>query len=160
MVHDRNAPAELVGFLHVVSGEHDRLPVPVELTEKVPQRQAALGVEPSRRLVQEKHRRPVEDGTGNHEALCHPTRQRVDGRLGPFRQLERREQLVAGSARLLRADAEQPAVVVEVLPDSELAVQRVLLGHHAAELLRQGRVRHHVDPADKGASQRSAPPVS
>ena len=43
---------------------------------------------------------------------------------------------------------------VEVLPDVELAVQRVLLGDHADQLLGQGGVRYHVDVADEGVPRR------
>ena len=45
MVHDRDAVAELIGLLHVVGREQDRLALAVELAEDPPQREAALGIE-------------------------------------------------------------------------------------------------------------------
>ena len=57
MVDDREPVAELVGLLHVVRGEQDRLPVGVQLAEDLPQRDAALRVEAGGRLVEEQDRR-------------------------------------------------------------------------------------------------------
>ncbi len=56
MVHDGHPVAQLVGFLHVVSGEHDRLTFGVEAREQLPQCQTSLGIEPGRGLVKEEHR--------------------------------------------------------------------------------------------------------
>ena len=94
VVHDGHPAAQLVGLLHVVGGEHDRLPLGVEHAQDVPQRQAALGVQTGRRLIHEEHGRSVEDRPGHHEALGHTARQGVDRRLAPLRQLELLEQLV------------------------------------------------------------------
>ena len=57
MVDDRDPVAELVGLLHVVRGEEDRLALGVELAEDLPQRDAALRVEAGGRLVEEQDRR-------------------------------------------------------------------------------------------------------
>ena len=65
-----------------------------------------------------------------------------------------REQLVGGLPRCLRSHAEQPTVEVEVLPDGELPVERVLLRDHPAQLLRQGRVRGDIYAGEKHPSRR------
>ncbi len=83
MVHDGDPLAELVRLLHVVRREQDGLAVPIELAEQVPQGQAALGVQAGRRFVQEQYGWTVEDGPGHHEALGHPTGQRIYRRLRP-----------------------------------------------------------------------------
>ena len=57
VVDDGQPVAELVGLLHVVGREEDRLAVDVELAEDLPQRDAALRVEAGGRLVEEQHRR-------------------------------------------------------------------------------------------------------
>ena len=57
VVDDGDPVAELVGLLHVVGGEQDRLAVGVELAEDLPQGDAALRVEPGGRLVEEQDRR-------------------------------------------------------------------------------------------------------
>ena len=56
VVHDRDAVAELVGLLHVVRGEQDRLPVGVQLAHDVPERDAALRVKAGGRFVEEEDR--------------------------------------------------------------------------------------------------------
>ena len=145
MVHDRDPVAEPVGLLHVVRGEQDRLARAVQLAEQVPQREPALRVEARGRLVQEQHRRAVEDGPGHHQPLGHAAGQRVHRRLGPLGQLELLEQVAGDLPGRLGPHAEQPAVEVQVLPHGELAVQRVLLRHDAAQLLGQRRVGGDVD---------------
>ncbi len=82
----------------------------------------------------------MEDGPGHHEPLGHPARERVDRRLGEAGQLEALEQFVSGLLRFFGTHAEQPAVPVQVLQGIELTVQRVLLRHHADQLLGQRRV--------------------
>ena len=57
VVHDREPVAELVGLLHVVRGEQDRLALVVQLAEDLPQGDAALRVEAGGGLVEEQDRR-------------------------------------------------------------------------------------------------------
>ncbi len=153
MVHDGHPLAEPVRLFHVVRGQHDRLAVAVQFAEQVPQGEPALRVEPRGRLVEEQHRRAVEDRPGDHQPLRHPAGQRVHRGLGPLGQLELFEQLVGDLPRLLRAHAEQPAVEVQVLPDGELPVQCVLLRNDAAQLLCQRRMGGHIDPAEERPSR-------
>ncbi len=61
VVHDRHPPAQLVGLLHVVRREQDRLALGVELAEDLPQGEPALRVEAGGRLVHEQHGGPVHD---------------------------------------------------------------------------------------------------
>ncbi len=147
MVHDRHPIAQLVGLLHVVGGEQDRLPLAVELPEDLPQRQAALRVEAGGRLVQEQHGGAVEDRARDHQPLGHPAGEREHRRLGPLGQLELLEQLVGGARDSRRGDAEQAAVEVEVLPHRQLAVQGVRLRDCPEQLLGQRRVGDNVDRA-------------
>jgi len=153
VVHDGDPLAEPVRLLHVVGREQDRLAVAVQLAEQVPQRQPALRIEPGRRLVQEQHRRAVEDRARHHQPLRHPAGQRVHRRLGPLGQLELLEQLVRDLAGPLGPHAEEPAVKVQVLPHGELAVQGVLLRNDAAQLLGQRRMRGDVDPGEVGPAR-------
>ena len=70
--------------------------------------------------------------------------------LAQLGQLELLEQLVGDLPGRLGPHAEQPPVEVQVLPHGQLAVQRVLLRHDAAELLGQRRVGGHVDAGQEG----------
>ena len=154
VVHDRDPVTQAVRLLHVVRGQQDGLPGPVELAEHVPQRQPTLRVKAGGGLVEEEHRRAVEDRAGHHQPLGHAAGQGVHRGLGPLGQLEPVEQFVGQAAGLARADAEQAAVEIEVLPHGELPVERVLLRHDPAQLLCQRRVGRHIDAADESASRR------
>jgi hypothetical protein len=150
VVHDRHPAAEPVRLLHVVRGEQDRLTVRVQSQEQIPERETALGVEPGGGLVHEEHRRSVEDRAGDHQSLCHPAGQRIDGCLRPLRELELLEELAGDPPRLRRADAEETTVEVQVLPHAELAVERVRLRDDANQLLGGRGVPHDVDARDEG----------
>ena len=52
VVHDRDAVAELVRFLHVVRREEDRLPFGVELAHDLPEGDAALRIKTGGRFVE------------------------------------------------------------------------------------------------------------
>ncbi len=73
LIDDGDAIAELVGLLHVVRGEEDRLPVDVQLAEDLPQRDPALGIEASSGFIEEQHRRSVHHRSRHHEPLGHAT---------------------------------------------------------------------------------------
>ena len=91
VVDDGQAVAELVGLLHVVRGEEDGLALAVQLAEDLPQREAALRIEPGGGLVEEEDRGAVHDRPRHHEALRHAARERGHRLLRPFGQ--------AGTAR-------------------------------------------------------------
>ena len=64
------------------------------------------------------------------------------------------QQLVGELARVRGRDPEQAAMEVQVLPDRELPVERVLLGDDPDHLFCKRWVSDHVDRADVGASSR------
>ena len=53
VIDDGHSPAELVGFFHVVGGQHDGNPTLSELANDVPQCQTRLRIEARARLVEE-----------------------------------------------------------------------------------------------------------
>ena len=116
--------AELVRLLHVVGVS--RIVCPSRCSSPSRSQSASrLRVEPGRRLVQEQHRRPVEDRARHHQPLRHAAGQRVHRRLGPLGQLELLQQLVCAPPAMLGPHAEQPSVKVQVLPDRQRAVEGV-----------------------------------
>ena len=152
VVEDRDPLAERVGLLHVVGGQEDRQPVAVEIAEDAPEVVAGLGVEPRGRLVEEEHLRPVRERAGDHQALGEPARELEDHRGRPLAECELVEQLVGAVPGRAAREAEEAAVVVEVLPDRERAVERVRLRDDPDPALRRGRVGADVDPGDEGAA--------
>ena len=113
---------------------------------------AGLGVEPRGRLVEEEHLRPVREGAGDHQALGEPARELEDHRGRPLAECELLEQLVGAVPGRAAGEAEEAAVVVEVLPDRERAVERVRLRDDPDPALRRGRVGADVDPGDERAA--------
>ena len=93
-----------------------------------------------------------DDAARHHEALRHAARQRVDVGFGAVGQVELLEQLVGPRPRRALVEPEIAAVVVEVLPDREAAVERVGLRDHADRLFGQGRLGDHIDAAHAGAA--------
>ncbi len=118
VVDDREPVAELVGLLHVVRGEQDRLAVGVELAEDLPERDAALRVEAGGRLVEEEDRGSVHDRPRHHQPLRHAAREREHIGAAAVGEPELVEQAGGLGLRRLRAHPEEPAVEVEVLVDA------------------------------------------
>ena len=154
MVHDRHPVAEPVGLLHVVRRQQHRQPVAVQLVEDLPQGEAALRVEAGGRLVEEQDVRIVRDAARDHQTLGHAARERVDAGRGAVGQTELLQQFRRPRPRLPPVHPEVPAVVVEVLPYGEAAVERVGLGDDADRLLGQGRFAGHVHATDAGPARR------
>jgi hypothetical protein len=61
MVDDGDAVGELIGLLQVLRRQHDGRAVGVQPADLLPQRDAAHRVEPGRGLVEEEHRRFVDE---------------------------------------------------------------------------------------------------
>ena len=144
MVDDRDLLAQCLGFLHVVRGQQDRLPLGVQHPQDVPEVGPGLRVEPCGRLVQEEHVRPVHQGPRDQQPLGLPAGQVGGHRLAPVREAEYLEQLLGPALGLAQAQAEEPATELQVLGHGQLHVERVVLGHHADPALHADRVGDHV----------------
>ena len=127
MVDDRDPLAEDVGLLHVVRREQRRLPGAVEVLEDPPEVDARLRVDAGGRLVEEQHLRLVHERAGHHQPLREAAGEVEDHRVGALGERELLEQLVGPRAGAGARNAEEAAVVVEVLPDRQRAVERVRL---------------------------------
>ena len=99
LVHDHEPVAQLLGLVHVVSGQHERDAALLEPVEPVPEQVPGLRVEPGRRLVEEQDRRLVDERSGDRQAPLHPARQRLDLVVGALGELGEFEQLVGTLAR-------------------------------------------------------------
>ena len=86
VVHDHQPIAQLLGFVHVVGGQHQGHALLLEPVEAVPEQVAGLGVEPGRGLV-EQQVRVVDQRSGDGEPPLHAARQRLDLVVGPLGQL-------------------------------------------------------------------------
>ncbi len=105
MVDDPDAVCKDVGLLEVLRRQEDRHPLLArQASDFLPQRRAALDVEPGRRLVEEEDPRAVYQRKREVEAAFHPARVALDLPVGRLGQSHTREQLVAPALPLLAGD--------------------------------------------------------
>ncbi len=71
-LEDHDPPGQGVGLFEVLGGEQHGRAGSDELADRLPQREAALGIEPGCRLVQEQHRRLMHQRRGDVETPAHP----------------------------------------------------------------------------------------
>jgi hypothetical protein len=146
LVHDHEPVAELLGLVHVMGRQDERDTSLLEPVEAIPQQVPRLRIQPGRRLVEEEHRRFVDQRPGNRQAPLHPARQRLDLVVGAFGQLRELEQLVGPAVDLRPLEPEVATVDHEVLADGQLGVKGVLLRHDAEAGADVGPVGRGVHP--------------
>ena len=93
LVHHDEPVAELLGFVHVVRGEHLRHALLLEPVEAIPEHVARLRVEAGRRLVEQEQLGVVHQRAGDRQPALHAARERLDLRLAPLVQLDEVEEL-------------------------------------------------------------------
>src|SRR5262249_12127700 len=162
-VHDRDARAQPLGFLHEVRREDDGLALREQLLEPFPDEVARLRIEPRGGLVHEDQVGIVDERAGERESALHASRERLDRRRGPRREARELEQARDARAYLALGDPEIAAVDEEVLSDGEIRVEVVHLWHHADA--DSGGTRfaghaalHQLDRARVGLDQAQAQP--
>ena len=94
MVDDRDAVAQLLGFLEIMGGQHHRHALPVEPADIVPQLLAKLDVDPGGRLVEHQDRRRMNHRLGHQQPPLHAARQGARIGVGLVGQMHRGEQRV------------------------------------------------------------------
>ena len=144
-VHDHEPIAELLGFVHVVRGEHERDALALQAGTAGPKQVARLRVEAGRRLVEQEHVGRVDQPASDREPSLHAARERVDLGVAPVAQLHEVEQLGGPLADERSRQVEVAAVDHHVVPHRQLGVEVVLLRHDAearADLRAVGRGVH------------------
>ena len=160
MVDHQHPLAEGLDVRHVVAGEeHGRSRAPVVLPDEVPDAALHGDVQPDRRLVQEQHPRPVQQGR-RHLAL-HPLAQgEAAHRLlqqGP--QVKQVDQLVKCRPELGHRDAVDGPVQLEGVRRRDVPHQLVAVAHHQGDLAQVGPlpapgvVAQHLHLAPGGVEQ-------
>ena len=87
-IQDRHAVAQPVGLFHVVRGQEDGRPGPSQLRNAVAKVTRHAGVEPAGGFIEEEHARPVEQGSGDQQALLHAVGVVLEPILGPIGQTD------------------------------------------------------------------------
>ena len=151
LVEDRDPVGELLGLVEVLGGEQHRGALPGEFLDGLPHLDAALRVEPGRRLVEEDDRRVADQAHGDVEAAAHATRvgrHLPGGRVG---QREPVEQVIGDLARVL--EVPQLGDQHEVLATGEDFVDGGELSGEADGLPHVRRLLGDVEPVDAGGAR-------
>ena len=116
MVDDADAVGEHVGLLEVLRRQEDRDAVLArEASDFVPERGAALHVEPCRRFVEEEDARPVDERHREVEPALHPAGVAAHLAVGGLRQPDALEKLVGARAALIARERLERRLEPQVL---------------------------------------------
>ena len=122
MVDDGEVVGEAVGLLEVLRREQDRGPLGLEVLDDGPQLVAAVEVEARRGLVQEQHRRTVDERGAQVEAPAHPTGVRARRPVGGVDEVELLEELGGAVLDEPAGQVREAADEAQILPAREVAV--------------------------------------
>src|SRR5699024_7371951 len=81
VVNDPDSIAEVLGFLHVVRGEHNSRTTVSDVLDDIPHRQAGLRIQRRGQLVEEDHLRAVQQGKSDEDPLALPSGETFDSGL-------------------------------------------------------------------------------
>src|SRR6266853_2826566 len=140
VIHDRDAIAEALGFLHVVRREQHRPAVGAEAADDLPQLAARLRVETRRQFVEKEQLGLADERTGDREPLLLPAGQRDHARMAFLFELDEGEHFLDG-VRLAVERSKQ----CEDFADGELIGELRFLQLNA-EPFAQGASRRSVLP--------------
>ena len=141
-VHDHDAAANLLDFLHVMAGIHHRGALVAQAADALQDGVAALGVDRHRGLVKKDELGLVRDTAGNVEPASQTARELAGAELGKVAQPDKVDRLVHQRAAALAVADVKAAEIVDVLAHRELVEHRNLLRDHAdatLEVITRGR---------------------
>ena len=148
MIDDRDAVAQLLGFLKIMRGEHHGHALIVELAHVSPQLLAQLDVDSGGRLVEHEHGGRMDHCFRHHQPALHAPRQRPRISVRLVLEVHRAQQLHAAPLGL--GHAVQPGLDVERFLRREEGVEHDLLPDDADRDLCVARVLVDVEAPDRG----------
>ena len=141
-VHDHDAAADLLGFLHVMAGIHYRGALVAQAADTLQYGVSALWVDRHRGLVKEDELGLVRDAAGNVEATRQAARELAGAKLGKVAQAHKVDGLVHQRAAAFAVVDVETAEIVDILAHGEFVEHCHLLRHHtdaALEVVAGGR---------------------
>ena len=145
VVDDPDPVGEQICLLEVLGREEDRDAVfPGEPGDLVPERAAALRVEPGGGLVEEEDPRAVDEREGQVEAALHAARVAADLPVGRLRQADALEQRVGALPAVGPGEPLQRRLQAQVVSSREERVERRLLERGADHRAHLGALVHDV----------------
>ena len=151
MIDDRDAIAELVGFVHVVRrDEHGQLALRLEPLEHFPHVHARHRIETGRRFVEKEDPRLVNQASRDFDAPPHAAREVLHLFVAPLRQLDRVEQFVDQPLPLFARDAVQLGVDDQVFFDAQFEIAGHRLRDDADRMAHAVGLLDHVEAVNHG----------
>jgi hypothetical protein len=135
VIHDRDAIAQTLRFIHVVRGEHHRAPLGPEARDELPELPAGLRVQPRRRFVEKEQVRVAHDRAGDGEPLLLATRKRRDAGVPLLLELHHGNHILHGAAPLVETAEE-----ADGFADRQLVGELRFLQLHAESLAKSALV--------------------
>ncbi len=143
---------QLVGLLEILGREQQRRALAHLVADDLPHAEAAAGVEPGRRLVEEEQLRPADQRAREVEAPSHAARVRLRDPVGGAFEVERSQQLGCTLLGVGRAELVEAAEHPEVLAAGQVLVDGRVLAREADQLPHRLRVAGDVEPGDARAA--------
>jgi hypothetical protein len=148
-VHDRDAVAEPLRFLHIMRGKQERRVLSFQVVQFVPDRPPAVRVQAGGRFVEDKDLGIVHERAREQKPPLHSARKLVDLGAAFVRQFGEIEKRPAETEGVLFPDIEVSSVDDKVFRHREVRVQVVVLGHDADAGLDNGRLLGDVHPENR-----------
>ena len=152
VVDHHDLVGEPVGLVEVLRREQHGRALPHAALDRLPQREPAARVQAGRRLVEEQHRRAVDQRGGEVEPPAHAARVRLGRPLRGVRQVEALEQLVRAGARVLAGHVVELPDHLQVLEPGQVLVDRRVLAREPDLRAQRRRVALHVQARDARAA--------
>jgi hypothetical protein len=149
-VHDADAGAEGLDFLHVVAGVDDGETVGVEAADSFEDVVARLGVDADGGLVEEEEAGAVDEGGAEVQPALHAAGEDGGAVVGAVLEGDGGEDLVDAEGQVAAADAVDFAEKPEIFAGGEVSVDGEVLGDDADEAagVAVGRVEGFAEEAD------------
>ena len=132
-MHDADPVADPLGLGQLVGVEQDRPLLLLQLEEEVADGLGALRVKVRRGLVEEEHRRVVDQRAGDGQPLLHPLGERPHPVVPAVPQVEHGEQPLRAHGARAGGDLVEPAVEVQGPGGAQVRVEPGFLWHQADE---------------------------
>src|SRR6185503_16861648 len=132
---DGDAVAERVRLEHVVRRQEHGLARLLQAEDRLPELTRADGVDADRRLVEEDHRRVVQEPAGDVQPLAHAARVALDPLLLAALEPDELEQLLDPRPLAARLDAVELREVAQVVERREALVEAPVAAEHVADAL-------------------------
>src|SRR5512142_1833605 len=144
-VDEADAVTELLGLLHLVGGEDDRLPLLLELGKDILEHQLVDRVKPGKGLVENDKGRIVENGDDELDLLLVPLGELLHPPVVGVEKIEALEPGIGAALRLGGVDAAQARKVEDGRQEPVLAVEAALLRQVADEVAHRRAERRPVE---------------